>query len=112
MKPAGFVLFFRCIAIYRLPVYDMIQSFRCSDTFELFKGRWVPRFANIHAVAVRKLLMLHEATTVEMLRAPPGNRLERLGGEQGLLQHPHPQWRICFVWTHDGPAAVEIIDYH
>ncbi|AMR81164.1 type II toxin-antitoxin system RelE/ParE family toxin [Cupriavidus nantongensis] len=92
----------------------MIQSFRCSDTFELFKGRWVPRFANIHAVAVRKLLMLHEATTVEMLRAPPGNRLERLSGERkGCYSiRINNQWRICFVWTHDGPAAVEIIDYH
>ena len=22
------------------------------------------------------------------------------------------QWRICFIWTAEGPADVEIVDYH
>jgi hypothetical protein len=22
------------------------------------------------------------------------------------------QWRVCFVWTKDGPVDVEIVDYH
>ncbi|MBI5936893.1 MAG: hypothetical protein HY850_03505 [Betaproteobacteria bacterium] len=22
------------------------------------------------------------------------------------------QWRVCFVWTADGPKNVEIVDYH
>jgi len=22
------------------------------------------------------------------------------------------QWRICFIWTEEGPANVEIVDYH
>jgi proteic killer suppression protein len=22
------------------------------------------------------------------------------------------QWRICFIWTVEGPADVEIVDYH
>ncbi|MEO8667998.1 MAG: type II toxin-antitoxin system RelE/ParE family toxin, partial [Bauldia sp.] len=22
------------------------------------------------------------------------------------------QWRICFVWSADGPDRVEIVDYH
>jgi proteic killer suppression protein len=22
------------------------------------------------------------------------------------------QWRICFVWTTEGPIDVEIVDYH
>ncbi|MDQ0142287.1 type II toxin-antitoxin system RelE/ParE family toxin [Cupriavidus necator] len=92
----------------------MIQSFRCSDTFELFAGRRVPRFASIRAAAVRKLVMLHEATTLDMLRSPPGNRLERPSGERKgrySIRINNP-CRICFVWTHDGPAAVEIIDHH
>lgn len=21
-------------------------------------------------------------------------------------------WRICFIWTQNGPANVEIVDYH
>lgn len=22
------------------------------------------------------------------------------------------QWRICFIWTKEGPANVKIVDYH
>jgi proteic killer suppression protein len=22
------------------------------------------------------------------------------------------QYRVCFIWTEDGPDAVEIVDYH
>ena len=48
------------------------------------------------------------------LRVPPGNRLERLSGDR-RGQHSiriNDQYRICFVWTDDGPDAVEIVDYH
>ncbi|EIT67989.1 plasmid maintenance system killer [Hydrocarboniphaga effusa AP103] len=46
--------------------------------------------------------------------APPGNRLEALKADR-LGQHSiriNDQWRICFTWTADGPADVEIVDYH
>lgn len=48
------------------------------------------------------------------LRAPPANRLEALAGDR-RGQHAiriNDQWRICFVWTREGPADVEIVDYH
>jgi proteic killer suppression protein len=92
----------------------MIQSFTCSDTAELFAGNCVPRFAKISFVAERKLAMLDDAATLGSLRFPPGNRLEKLGGDRkGRYSiRINGQWRICFIWTHDGPAAVEIIDYH
>ena len=92
----------------------MIQSFRCSDTFELFAGRCVPRFTQVCDVARRKLTMLDDAMTLEYLRSPPGNRLKLLTGDRkGRYSiRINNQWRICFIWTHDGPAAVEIIDYH
>jgi proteic killer suppression protein len=92
----------------------MIQSFRCPDTAELFAGRCVPRFANIRAVAERKLRLLQRASTLEFLRSPPGNRLQMLTGDRkGRYSiRINGQWRICFIWTHDGPAAVEIVDYH
>lgn len=58
--------------------------------------------------------MLDSATSLIDLRSPPGNRLEALSGiRQG--QHSiriNDQWRVCFVWTDDGPASVEIVDYH
>ncbi|TFD73853.1 plasmid maintenance system killer protein [Cryobacterium gelidum] len=48
------------------------------------------------------------------MRVPPGNRLERLKGDQAG-QHSirvNDKWRICFVWTDAGPEEVEVIEYH
>ncbi len=45
---------------------------------------------------------------------PPGNHLEELKGDR-TGQHSvriNDQWRICFRWTDEGPADVEIVDYH
>jgi proteic killer suppression protein len=74
----------------------------------------VPRFANILAAAERKLTMLNAAVELRDLRSPPGNRLEALAGDRAG-QHSiriNGQWRVCFVWTAEGPADVEIVDYH
>ena len=91
-----------------------IQSFRCSDTEQLFTEGKSRRFSNVGAVARRKLLQLDSAVTLDFLRSPPGNRLEALlGNREG--QHSirvNDQWRVCFVWTNLGPADVEIVDYH
>jgi proteic killer suppression protein len=62
----------------------------------------------------RKLLIIDAAETLNDLRVPPGNRLERLRGER-VGQYSiriNDQWRICFTWSAAGPANVEIIDYH
>ncbi len=58
--------------------------------------------------------MLDGANTLDFLRSPPGNRLEALKGNR-VGQHSiriNNQWRICFVWTEEGPEKVEIVDYH
>lgn len=92
----------------------MLQSFCCDDTKELFETGKSKRFANIRAVAERKLQMLDSAATLDFLRSPPGNRLEALAGSR-KGQHSiriNDQWRVCFVWTSDGPRDVEIVDYH
>ncbi|MBO6539182.1 MAG: type II toxin-antitoxin system RelE/ParE family toxin [Rhizobiaceae bacterium] len=60
------------------------------------------------------LSALDAATVLEDLRFPPGNGLEALSGDRGG-QHSvriNRKWRICFVWTEQGPADVEIVDYH
>lgn len=92
----------------------MIQSFKCGDTRALFETGKSRRFANFKEVAERKLAQLAAATTLEFLRSPPGNRLEALSGDR-VGQHSvriNSQWRLCFVWTAQGPAEVEIVDYH
>ena len=74
-----------------------------------------PRFSlDIHRIALRKLLLLDAAESLEDLRNPPGNRLEKLtGNRQG--QHSirvNDQWRICFRWSEGDAYEVEITDYH
>lgn len=92
----------------------MIQSFKCGDTQALYETGKSRRFANIKDVAERKLTQLAAATTLDFLRSPPGNQLEALSGGR-VGQHSvriNKQWRVCFVWTAEGPADVEIVDYH
>lgn len=92
----------------------MIQSFKCADTQALFETGKSRRFANIREVAERKLTQLAAAATLEFLKSPPGNHLELLTRDREG-QHSiriNKQWRVCFVWTAEGPKDVEIVDYH
>ncbi len=92
----------------------MIQSFRCKYTELLFEGGDPPRFRGFKAVAIRKLTQLDAAQTLQFLRSPPGNQFEALkGNRKGQYSiRINAQFRICFVWTENGPADVEIVDYH
>jgi proteic killer suppression protein len=92
----------------------MIRSFRDRATERLWMGEFVKRFSAIEERAQRKLDMLHQARDLRDLLAPPANRLEALAGDR-KGQHSirvNNQWRICFQWTKEGPANVEIVDYH
>lgn len=92
----------------------MIQWFSCRDTQALFEGQCPQRFRSILSVAERKLAQLDAAQTLEFLRSPPGNRLEKLSGDRKAQWsiRINDQWRVCFIWTEQGPGAVEIVDYH
>ena len=65
-------------------------------------------------MALRKLRMLNRAVTLQDLRAPPANRLEKLaGGRAGQYSiRINDQWRICFEWKEGDADNVEIVDYH
>lgn len=91
-----------------------IKSFKCNDTERLFKRQHIRQFTNIESVARRKLEQLDWAGVLDDLRVPPGNRLEALKHDRAG-QHSiriNNQFRVCFVWTSDGPKDVEIVDYH
>jgi len=75
------------------------------------KSRPFSKYAN---VLMRKLRMLDAAKELYELRVPPGNKLEALHGDREG-QHSiriNSQYRICFVWTAEGPRNVEVVDYH
>jgi proteic killer suppression protein len=84
----------------------MIKSFKCTDTQKLFESGKSVRFAAI--------VKLEAAATLEFLRSPPGNRLEKLVGNRDGRHsiRINDKWRICFKWTDAGPDDVEITDYH
>ncbi len=74
--------------------------------------RTCPR--NLWRVAARKLEQLDSVTLLEEMRIPPGNQLEALSGERKgqFSVRINEQYRVCFLWTDEGPDAVEIVDYH
>ena len=93
----------------------MIRSFRDKAIKSVFNGESPKGFpADLVKVARRKLRYLNAAGDLGDLRSPPGNRLEALAGNR-KGQHSiriNDQFRVCFVWTAEGPADVEIVDYH
>jgi len=93
----------------------MIKSFRNVAAQAAWGRSFIKGVPNdIIKVANRKLMQIHNARTLDDLRAPPGNRLERLTGDR-LGQHSiriNDQWRICFVWKEGDAYDVEIVDYH
>jgi toxin HigB-1 len=94
---------------------DMIKSFADKETEKLFRGRRtraVPE--QVRERALSKLLVLNAATDVEDLRAPPGNRLEKLRGDrEGQWSiRINQQYRVCFSFEGADAYDVEITDYH
>ena len=93
----------------------MIRGFADPESERLFRGQQPKRLpSQIHRPALRKLLVLDAAESLQDLRLPPGNRLEKLTGRRrGQYSiRINDQWRICFEW-HEGDAySVEIVDYH
>ncbi len=93
----------------------MIQSFGNAIAEQIWNRSVTKGFDRQTAnTALRKLRMLNAAATINDLRIPPGNRLEKLAGSR-RGQHSiriNDQWRVCFRWTKAGPAQVEIVDYH
>jgi proteic killer suppression protein len=92
----------------------MIISYGDRDTEKLANSQRVHRFQSFERVALRKLAQLDIAADLEDLRVPPGNHLEALSGNRkGQYSiRINDQYRICFIWTGNGPLDVEIVDYH
>lgn len=93
----------------------MIKSFRNTAAESAWARRFVKGVPNdIMKVAYRKLMQIHNARSLDDLRAPPGNRLDALTGDR-KGQHSiriNDQWRVCFRWRDGHAHDVEIVDYY
>ena len=93
----------------------MIQTFADKETERLFSREPVKRFPPpVQRSALRKLLILDAAESLDDLRNPPGNRLEKLHGDrEGQYSiRINDQWRVCFRCDAGDAYEVEVTDYH
>jgi proteic killer suppression protein len=90
----------------------MIKSWGHSEAEEVFKGG-APRKVPVDVLkrARRVLAQLNAAATVEDMRAPPGNRLKKVGGDTWSVR-VNDQYRVTFTWGDGGPEDVWLGDYH
>jgi len=92
----------------------MIKSFACRHTEKLFNDRRVRRFQSFERQALKRLMVLNAAPSLNALMLNPGNMFHALGGDRKgqYAISINKQWRVCFEW-HDGNAFnVEIVEYH
>ncbi len=93
----------------------MTRSFRDKETKRIFsrepRGKFAP---TVQRAALRKLLLVDAAESLDDLRAVPGNRLEKLTGDRkGQYSiRMNDRWRVCFRWEAGNAHDVEIVDYH
>lgn len=93
----------------------MIRTFADARTRQVFSRDRIPGFSpELQRAAWKKLAILHAAGSLQDLRVPPGNRLEKLAGQREG-QHSirvNDQWRLCFEWKRGDAYGVEMVDYH
>ena len=93
----------------------MIQSFGNKETEKIWNGLRSSKLPfEIQEIARRKLRMLNNSQSIQDLRIPPANHLEKLSGNlSGKFSiRVNKQWRIVFSWENNQASEVEIIDYH
>jgi len=94
----------------------MLQTFGDKETERLFQREPVKKFPpTVQRPALRKLLLLDAAESLDDLRVPPGNRLEKLRGNRSGQYYSiriNDQWRLCFRWEAGDAFDVAMKDYH
>jgi len=95
--------------------FIMIKSFKCYETELIYNAEYSKKIPKeIQRRAFQKLILVDGAITLDDLRIPPANRLEKLSGNRKdqYSISINDQWRICFVWIEGHAYQVEIVDYH
>ncbi|MBI2362110.1 MAG: type II toxin-antitoxin system RelE/ParE family toxin [Elusimicrobia bacterium] len=96
----------------------MIRGFADRAAEDVWNGentpaaRRIPR--DIWPAVQRKLDMIDASDSLNDLRVPPGNRLEKLSGDLAgrYSIRVNDQWRVVFRWNGRDADGVSIVDYH
>ena len=93
----------------------MIKTFKNEETQGIYqrqRSRKLP--SDIQQIALRKLRMINNSVSINDLRVPPANHLEKLSGNRAgqWSIRINDQWRVCFRWEGSDAYDVEIADYH
>ena len=93
----------------------MIKTFADKETKKVWNGEFSTKLPNeIQRMARRKLRMINNSQSINDLRIPPANKLEKLKGDlKGIYSiRINKQWRITFKWTNQNAEQLKIEDYH
>ena len=103
--------------IHAKQVYFMIRSFKDKETQLIFEGYYSKKLpSDIQKIILRKLIMINASTSVNDLRIPPSNHLEKLSGDlKGWWSIKiNNQFRIIFKLDSNGVDVKDVMvtDYH
>jgi len=93
----------------------VIKNFKDDETQKIYQRQCLRKLPpDIQQVALRKLRMINNSISINDLRVPPANRLEKLSGNRAgqWSIRINDQWRVCFRWEGSDALDVEITDYH
>ncbi len=93
----------------------MIKSYGNKFTQQVAEEGFSKRLpSTIKTRALMRLVQLDNATSIEDLRLPPSNHLEKLTGDRQAQYsiRINQQWRLCFEFESGDAFNVEITDYH
>ena len=92
----------------------MIRSFGDRATERLWMGAFVRRLLKTESRPCGSSICSIRPAISRICARRPRTDWEALAGDRGVhfLIRINDQWRICFIWTKEGPEHVEIVDYH
>ena len=95
----------------------MIRSFKDKETELIFNGYFSRKLpADIQKIILRKLIMINASASVNDLRIPPSNHLEKLSNDlKGWWSIKiNDQYRIIFKLDQNGVDVTDVMvtDYH
>ena len=101
--------------MYSRYIMYMIKTFKCKETEQIYNQHFSKKLPSaIQKIALRKLIMMDNAASIQDLKVPPSNHLEKLSGNRAgqYSIRINDQYIICFTMDNNDMHNIEIVDYH